>query len=119
MSTKIVLVAGGRNYLNHYWVYQIMDRTRANLGDFVTLTGACPTGVDSFAEGWAKSRQLPYIGCPARWFEHDRAAGMIRNREMLKSHHVDYGIIFPGGRGTAHMRDLLIKAKIPVWQLDT
>lgn len=117
---KFVLVAGGRHYQDRDYVWRAMDYLKgaSDWPPFVVVTGACPSGVDLFAEQWAKSRQQPYIGVPAKWSEHGEAAGPLRNREMLDMWKIDHGIIFPGGSGTRHMAQLLEKAKVPTWRLD-
>lgn len=115
---KLVLVTGGRHFQDRDFVWRMMDKARAEWPSFVVVTGACPDGVDKFAEQWAKSRQVPYIGVPAKWFVHGDAAGPLRNKEMLDLWKIDYGIIFPGGSGTRHMAGLLVKAKVPIWRLD-
>jgi hypothetical protein len=115
---KFVLVAGGRKFEDRDFVWRMMDRAKTSLPSFVVVTGACPSGADLFAEQWAKSRQQPYIGVPAKWFVHGEAAGPLRNREMLDMWKIDYGVIFPGGSGTRHMAELLEKAKVQTWRLD-
>jgi hypothetical protein len=57
----------------------------------------------------------PQIACPAAWREHGRAAGPIRNRQMLERS-LDLAlalplgagllvVAFPGSRGTASLVD--------------
>ncbi len=50
---------------------------------------------------------------PADWEQYGKAAGHIRNQQMLDSG-VDIAVEFPGGRGTADMRARLNKAGVPV-----
>ena len=115
---KFVLVTGGRKFTDRDFVWRRMDQAASSFPPFVVVTGACPEGVDKFAEQWAKSRQQPYIGVPAKWFVHGEAAGPLRNREMLDMWKIDAGIVFPGGSGTKHMAQLLEKAKVMTWRLD-
>jgi hypothetical protein len=65
------------------------------------LSGGAP-GVDAAGEAWAESRGIPVARFPADWRKHGRAAGPIRNRTMAAQ--ADAVALFPGGRGTASMR---------------
>jgi hypothetical protein len=56
-------------------------------------------GVDYFAKQWALSEAIEQVPFPARWLEHGRSAGPVRNREMLTSG-VSCLVAFPGGKGT-------------------
>jgi len=49
------------------------------------------------------------------WEEHGKAAGPIRNRQMLNENkNIDFAIVFKGGRGTADMTKILQKAGIKI-----
>lgn len=64
---------------------------------------------DRIAHFWAEGAGIPIVACPAAWHIHGRAAGPIRNRQMLedaKDEADRLGIpvklfAFDGGRGTA------------------
>lgn len=47
--------------------------------------GDCPTGADFFATDWCLGNFFVPETHPADWKEHGRAAGPIRNREMIES----------------------------------
>ena len=44
------------------------------------------------------------------------AAGPKRNQQMLDEAKPDMVVAFPGGKGTAHMRQIAKAAGVPVWQ---
>lgn len=46
------------------------------------------------------------------WHKYGKVAGMIRNVEMLQNSHET--IALPGGRGTAHMKKITLKAGKPL-----
>jgi hypothetical protein len=74
---------------------------RANLK--LTFIGGAARGVDTVAMDWVKEKVIfPYEEYPADWNTHKKAAGPIRNRQMLKTG-IDVLIAFPGGKGTADM----------------
>jgi hypothetical protein len=54
------------------------------------------------------------------WKTHKKSAGILRNIEMLKylieGKEECCGVQFPGGKGTAHMRSLLDKAGVKVYE---
>ena len=120
-----ILICGGRD----------MDRTDAwnwlerNLYDEIaSLNGTASAykakiekvihggarGADEGAGDWAKSEHVPVVVCPADWKKHGKAAGPIRNREMLQVHKPDIVIALPGGRGTANMIMLAESHGVPV-----
>lgn len=98
----IVLVCGGRNYSNSDKVDVVLGALNESEPISKLVHGAA-TGADSLARRWAKSKGIETIGYPARWSEHGRAAGPIRNRQMLDEESPDFVVAFPGGRGTDNM----------------
>ena len=63
-----------------------------------------------FAE-WAR---IPVKEYPADWQKHGRAAGPIRNQQMLDEGKPDLVVAFDGGRGTADMIARAEKAGVRV-----
>ena len=115
-----ILVCGGRDYDDPGKMLQVLkDHLRP--GD--TLVHGDASGADRLA-AWA-AHLLDASGelCgeypitikphPANWEKHGKAAGPIRNQEMLDSG-VDLVIVFPGGKGTADMRKRALKAGVVV-----
>jgi hypothetical protein len=52
---------------------------------------------------FAKWKGIAVKEYPADWQKHGKAAGPIRNRQMLEDGKPDLVIAFSGGRGTANM----------------
>ncbi len=101
-----VLVTGGRNYSNAVYVFECMDEVNTEVGISLVIHGACPVGAggaDFLAEDWAKHREIPFLGIPARFKAKGPAAGPARNGDMLRRAKVQLVLAFPGGRGTADM----------------
>ncbi len=79
---------------------------------FVVVHGACPTGADAMARGWAESvaevwPDVSHEPHPASWDLHGRAAGPRRNREMVTAG-ADVCLAFirdrsPGATGCARL----------------
>lgn len=84
-------------------------------GPFVLISGGCPTGADSIAKMAAHLVGVEVELHPAAWTVHGRAAGPIRNAEMVASG-LDGLILYPGGAGTEDMRTRCIAAGVPIWE---
>lgn len=111
--TRKVLVCGGRDYSDRRKVYEVLDREHAALPiDRLVAGGA--NGADSLASDWAAARGVGRSIYVADWEAHGRAAGPIRNQEMLDKEKPDLVIAFPGGRGTANMIRLAKAAGVEV-----
>lgn len=109
-SIKSILVCGGRDYADIAKVYAELDAMKSLLGDLLIVTGAAP-GADSIAEQWAKNRQVPYLGMPAKWNKYGKAAGFRRNSEMAALA-PDFVMAFRGGKGTQSMINLAKKLSL-------
>lgn len=99
-----VLVCGGRNFDSYEAVCHGLDAVLATY-EYTTLViihGAA-SGVDKFAGEWAHSKGIPVERYPANWRKHGRAAGPLRNQQMLDEGKPDLVVYFPGGVGTADM----------------
>ena len=106
----LLWVAGGRDYDNG-------SRLREELNSYIdaemTLITGAATGADLLAQQLWKDQQLPYIGVPARWAEHGRRAGPIRNRLIAVDYEPTVLVLFPGGRGTADTKQVAREYGIP------
>lgn len=103
-----LVIAGGRNY-------NLTDADRLKLDnlsgvDEVVSGGAA--GADNGGELWAMSRGLKVTRFPADWQRFGKAAGHIRNAEMAE--YADAAFLFPGGVGTANMRQQMLKRNKPI-----
>ena len=78
----------------------------------VIITGGCPTGADNIATDWAVVHWVKFETYSVDWDQHGRAAGPIRNQEMINTGKPDCALGFPGGRGTADMKRRVLVAKI-------
>lgn len=105
-----ILVCGGRDFND--WGY--LD---AVLSFYVppnsTIVHGDAKGADRLANRWALYYDQSVEAYPADWDKHKKAAGAIRNKEMLDTG-IDLVIAFPGGKGTAHMVSIAKKAGVRV-----
>jgi hypothetical protein len=101
----IITLTGDRNWTDRDYIFNVLD-------DFVKLYGVtgvrcgCAKGADRILgwpcpsvaakwsrkapeppEGWAASRGIPCDHYPANWDKYNKAAGPLRNNDMLEGRH--------------------------------
>ena len=116
MSKFVVLVCGGRDYGDRDHVFNTLDDVLNEIvadGDDMFLIQGGAAGADSIAWEWGVINRLWVKTYEADWDTHKRAAGPIRNKEMLEAE-PDLIIAFPGDVGTNNMITQGQKAGIPV-----
>jgi hypothetical protein len=110
-----VLVCGGRDYQDYEYFCAVMDKLHEKHGVTEIVQGGA-NGADKMAACWAKAKGIPMTEVKADWNQYGKAAGHIRNGEMLKLN-PEMVIAFPGGRGTANMFQQACKAGVTAFQL--
>lgn len=114
-----VLVCGGRYFSDYESLRRYLDdffyKRELIHANCTMIVGGAP-GADSLAERWVRdhSYAMKIEVYKADWKKYGRAAGVIRNIQMLEEGKPDLVIVFPGGRGTANMVELARKAGVPV-----
>ena len=103
-----IAFTGGRNYNNYRAVEETMHLIGA-LRDDVDILVGCASGLDSLVRQIAKGKVTVF---KANWNLHGKAAGPIRNGEMLES--ANLLIAFPGGKGTDNCIGQAVQLGIPV-----
>ena len=109
MKGKICLVFGGREFNAPEVLNLYLDHMNP---DWVMHGDA--RGADRLGGEWAKDRGKKVKAFPANWSKHGKAAGFIRNEQMIESmkrcRDAGWEVVAigcPGGRGTAHMTKLV------------
>lgn len=96
-----VLVTGDRDWWDSNLIFAELDQLEPD----VVIHGAA-RGADVMAGDWARLHSVVCISVPAQWNKHGRAAGPIRNQEML-AYSPDFVLAFHDdidhSRGTADM----------------
>jgi predicted Rossmann-fold nucleotide-binding protein len=110
-----VLVCGGRTYNDREYLYQILDSLHTHTPITQIINGGAK-GADTLAHTWAFDKNIPSTSYPADWKTYGRAAGPIRNTQMIRLQ-PDQVIAFPGGRGTANMIKQAREHNIPVMEI--
>lgn len=107
-----VLVTGSRTWTDHTVIRAALAAVWQP--DAVLVSGACPRGADHLCEQcWTKwGGHLERH--PADWHRHRRAAGMIRNRHMVRlGADLCLAFIRDHSRGATHCADTAEAAGIP------
>jgi len=112
-----ILVCGGREYTDWdafndalYWICsKIGDGAKET-----TIISGKARGADSLAIRFAHEYGTNLECYPADWESYGKAAGFIRNQQMLDDGKPDRVVAFPGGRGTADMIRRSHKAGVEV-----
>ena len=92
-----VLVCGGRAYDDRDALFAALDRLHSERGIAVLIAGGAQ-GADTLAVEWAQARGIRTEVYMAEWDKYGRAAGPIRNKQMLDEGLPDLVIAFPGGK---------------------
>ena len=108
-----MLVCGGRDFGDVEYLEQTLNKCRT-WWNITTVIAGGAAGADTLAERWATRNQLELLRCPADWAKYGKAAGMIRNREMLQLG-PDVVVAFPGRTGTENMIRISRQAGVPVF----
>lgn len=108
-----VAFTGGRDYQNDFMVAEVL----AVLNPSVVLLEGGATGLDSLVREVREAAGFAGETFEADWSKHGKAAGPIRNREMLDSG-ADILIAFPGGKGTEDCVKAAKERGIPVLRLE-
>lgn len=108
-----VLVCGGRNFNDAMTLGSWLGGIHKSHGIDLIIHGAAP-GADFMAGKFAKWAGIPVKEYPADWRKNGKAAGPIRNAEMLKDSAPDLVIAFEGGKGTADMVERAKRAGVEV-----
>lgn len=115
MSRRI-LVCGGRDFEDRAFLFHVLSAAHA-LEPFSVLIHGDARGADRMAGRWAKLNNIRVLEFPAQWVKHGKAAGPIRNSEMLALSQPELVIAFPGGDGTADMIKKAQRAGVPVLRI--
>lgn len=97
-----VLVCGGRDYADEQQLHAVLNEAH-ELCPFTCLIHGAASGADTLAADWALIHGVPCSAYPANWDRHGKAAGPIRNQQMLEQGKPHMVIAFPGKSGTANM----------------
>ena len=117
-----ILVCGGRDYYKYSVVKDNLENIineiwLENEEEEITIIQGGATGADFLAKVFVLDEYSEYLKLEeykAEWGRYGKAAGGIRNQQMLDEGKPDLVIAFPGGVGTADMVRRAKKAGVKV-----
>jgi hypothetical protein len=115
MKPARILVCGGRDYQDQAMLFGVLDVIAEQQPIYTIIQGGA-SGADELARMWCHTRNVRYENFPADWRANGKAAGPIRNQQMIDEGRPTMGLAFKGGRGTADMVQRMKKAGITVAQ---
>lgn len=111
-----VLVCGGRDFSDSAYLYKTLDELKRAAAIDAIIEGDA-RGADRIAGYWARKNRIDNYKFPANWLRDGKAAGPIRNEQMLREGRPDLVLAFPGGAGTAHMVRIARRAGVRVLEV--
>ncbi len=107
-----LLVCGGRFFQDYFYLDLVLKEQRIKLRKKgrpikVIIHGAA-SGADSMAGAWAEKKGIKVLSFYPNWSKYGKAAGPIRNQQMLDEGKPNLVIAFEGGTGT---NDMIKKAR--------
>lgn len=108
-----IVCTGGRDFKEWALVTHLLETLKPK----DIFVGDCPTGLDLLVRQWGTSTGCKLKIFYADWNLHGKAAGPIRNREMLEAAGDALVFAFKGGRGTADCVRQAIAMKFTVLQV--
>ena len=109
---KRILICGDRNYKD--WI-KVQDYLNTIPRTAIIIHGGA-RGADSLAGNLATSLKMKVIKFPANWDKYGKAAGVLRNQQMLDDGHPDLVVYFhkdiENSKGTKDMVTRAVDNKI-------
>lgn len=117
--TYRILITGSRAWENTAVIAKAMADAIIDSGatqeETIIVHGACPNGADMLADHIAYDWNANIEVHPADWKTHGKAAGFIRNAEMVNlGADICLAFIKDNSKGASHTLDLAARAGIPV-----
>lgn len=79
-----VLISGKRDFENYERFCRILDESLKDISDDIEIVEGGARGTDALAKHYANTHGIQYREFPALWDINGRAAGPMRNSEMVK-----------------------------------
>ena len=115
---KRILVCGDRNWTDYPLIESVLKGITSSYLPECIIEGEAH-GADSCALEAAMTLNLPVLKFRAKWELHGKAAGPIRNQEMLDAGAPDLVLVFhddlPNSKGSKDMVRRARKKRIPVF----
>ena len=107
-----VIIAGGRDFDNYELLKEFCDNIIKD-NDYEIVSGNAK-GADKLGERYSKDRNLKLTLFPADWNKYNKAAGMIRNKQMAEYGDMLIAFWDQKSKGTKNMIDTAKKLGLVV-----
>ena len=108
-----VIIAGGRDYKFGSEEIKYLDGLMSEIPIKVVICGMA-RGADIQGKYWADWNHIPVLEFHPDWEMFGKAAGYIRNQVMADN--ADAVILFPGGKGTQHMKAIAEEVGLKIYE---
>ena len=100
-----VAIIGSRSFKD----YDLLKKTLDGIAEISLIISGCAVGADTLGELYAKEKGIPTLLFRPDWEKYGKAAGFIRNKEIISN--ADFVIAFwdTKSKGTAHSISLANK----------
>lgn len=105
------IICGGRGFDDVGYLRRCLAEINA-IEPITCVICGMATGADTLGRLWARQMAIPVDAFVPDWVAYGKAAGAIRNRQMLMEGRADIVIAFPGNKGTANMLAQATKAGV-------
>ena len=105
----ITIIAGSRNFNDPALMDNNLDEVEEYGWRISQVVSGSARGADRLGEEWADINEIPLTLFPAKWEEHGKSAGYIRNKEMAEYAEALVAFWDRKSKGTKHMIDLAIQ----------
>ena len=78
-----MIVAGGRTFQDYALMRSNLDRITAEIPGKIELISGHAPGADTLGERYAREHKMRLRVFPARWDLYGKAAGVLRNQQMI------------------------------------
>lgn len=119
MSASRLLITGSRDWTDEVEIMSAIASVAIPPESWTLVSGACPTGADAIAEGFAEGLGLTVERHPADWNAYGKSAGFRRNAEMVElGAEVCLAFIRNGSKGATHTANMAEKAGIETIRIE-
>jgi predicted Rossmann fold nucleotide-binding protein DprA/Smf involved in DNA uptake len=113
-STHRLAVVGSRHCTDQDLVEIYILMLHEQLGERLSLVSGAAKGVDTLARISADKYGIPIKEFPADWNKYGRAAGPIRNKQLVQSSDAVLAFVAPTSKGTRNTISLAQERGLPV-----
>ena len=110
-----VAVVGSRFFTDYDYVKSSLDKI-SEVDKITVIVSGGARGADSLGERYARENGIEFVLFAADWNKHGKAAGPIRNKQLIEEGKPDLVVAFNPGKGT---RNTIIHAEQNNIDVDT